>query len=118
MTQNQKIIQLYYQKIDEKDIDTVLNLFKDDALYERAETNFKGKKSLRQFYHHDRKLTGTHTLNHIYAQDDTVMVYGNFTGTNGKNQNITIDFADFFRIKSQKITFRKTYLAKGAEIVT
>lgn len=117
MTQNQNIIRSYYKKIDAQAVTDVLDLFSENASYERADSTFYGKAELTQFYQHDRKLIGIHALEHLFQEQDQVMVYGTFVGTNGQAKNITIDFADFFRLKDDQIIFRKTYLAKGSEVV-
>ena len=66
MDTNLSLIISYYQEVDAKNIDTVLDMFHEDAHYIRAEKTISGKQALRQFYTKERRLNGRHKLKKNY----------------------------------------------------
>jgi len=112
------IITEYYSRIDENDLDWVMNLFADDAVYLRADSKYCGIKELNEFFRADRKIRGQHNLDAIWSFDDKVICTGTFKGVGKEGDGRKVRFSDFWRFNSQDLVDeRRTFLALGHEFV-
>lgn len=106
----------YYKAVDSGDLDTLYSLFSDDIEYQRCEENISGIEALKEFYGVNRTIHGKHTVHSIVSEEDVIATRGVFKGKNGKNEDIILNFADFFVFNQEgQIAKRFTYLAEGFE---
>ncbi|MEM6935905.1 MAG: nuclear transport factor 2 family protein [Pseudomonadota bacterium] len=108
----------YYNRVDAGDVDWVINLFAEDAVYDRASEVYKDRTAIEQFYRSERKIDGRHTLTNVASSNDTVLVDGEFQGCGADGSSKKIGFADCWRFnEAGKVTSRNTYLAIGSDYV-
>ena len=93
----------YYETVDAGDVEGVLALFTEDAVYARpGYAPFEGHEALRAFYAGDRVIeSGRHTVEHMVVQDDgaaepRVAVHGRFEGRLKDGSDASLRFADFY----------------------
>lgn len=101
----------YYELVDAQDLDAMLDLFADDARYERPGYEpLSGRGDLEAFYRNDRVIaSGAHTLDDVVIEGDTAAVRGRFDGELKDGRSVSVRFADFFRYESDRIAERHTY---------
>lgn len=117
MNYKEKVLE-YYKLVDSKELEEMFKLFSNDVIYVRGEEEINGMDSLKDFYLKDRKLNGNHALKEIEELNKKVIVKGTFKGTNHKNDNLDLNFADFFYFNSEGLIFRReTYLANGFVLI-
>lgn len=114
---NAGIVELYYQKIDARDIDWVVSMFAEEATYQRAEAAYVGKQAIGDFYRDGRKIQGKHTLSGVIAAAERVVAYGEFNGVGAQNQPVHVGFCDVWTFKDSLVVKRQTYLAIGSAYV-
>jgi ketosteroid isomerase-like protein len=108
------IVLQYYDAVDSGELDTLYALFSDDIEYQRCEENILGIEALKEFYSVNRTIHGKHTVYSILFEKDTVATRGVFKGKNGRDEDIILNFADFFVFnQGGQIAKRFTYLAEG-----
>ncbi len=108
----------YYDRVDAGDVDWVINLFSEDAVYDRASEVYASKAAIEQFYRSERKIEGRHTLTNVASCKDTVLVDGEFRGRGADGSLKKIGFADCWRFNNAgQVTRRNTYLAIGSDYV-
>lgn len=100
----------YYEAVDLRDLERVLSLFAEDAVYERpGYATFRGRHELRTFYEIERIIdTGTHRITSTVASGRTVAVQGSFEGRTVDGHELSLRFADFFE-GDREIDRRLTY---------
>ncbi|MFT4311691.1 MAG: nuclear transport factor 2 family protein [Candidatus Woesearchaeota archaeon] len=89
--------------MDAKSFPKMFELFSENIIYIRGEQTISGMKAFRDFYIHQRKLSGQHTIKKILVFDKQVIVKGVF---DGKNSN-----------ENTQIIQRETYLANGFKLI-
>lgn len=115
MTRLQQIIQ-YYHDVDQQDIDAVLALFSDDAIYKRADAAYVGKNAIEHFYRNERMIRGAHTLDRTCDQPEAsrVLVTGEFRGRGADEAPRVVRFTDVWEFNATgQVGRRETYLALG-----
>ena len=112
-----KIIELYYQKIDAEELDWVVDLFTEDALYQRADMIYADRQSIAHFYRFERGIRGKHTLAGILAEGEVVAAYGKFEGVGADGSPRTVEFCDIWNFDGSKVKRRQSYLSFGSEYV-
>jgi ketosteroid isomerase-like protein len=106
------VVTRYYQAVDSNDITALLNLFADDAVYERpGYPPLNGRADLQEFYTSTRIIrTGEHVITDRLETSKAIAVQGTFTGTVVGGHVVTLRFSDFFEIgPDERITRRTTY---------
>ena len=112
------IVQEYYPRVDAEDVEWVIALFADDAVYHRADSSYVGKRAISSFYRGERKILGRHTLENIATDDDKVLVNGVFCGEGHDGSLKKVGFADVWQFDATGlVTHRQTYLAIGSGYV-
>ena len=112
------IVTDYYSRVDSEDVDWVLALFAEDAVYDRADARYVGKDAITRFYRGERKILGAHRLETVTATERTVMVNGVFAGVGHDGSAKCVGFADVWEFADTGlIANRKTYLALGSGYV-
>lgn len=103
-------VSAYYPLIDAGDIDGVLRLFADDAIYDRpGYPQFHGQSQLRAFYREVRTIeSGLHTVENIVALGLSVAVEGTFQGTLKSGAQVSLRWADFWILNSSWQAIRRT----------
>lgn len=104
-------VRKYYECVDAHDVDGLLQLFAEDAWYERpGYGRLSGRQALRDFYGSGRViLTGSHTLRNLIQRGGRVAVEGRFIGRLKDGSSVEADFADFFLLDGDLIQERRTY---------
>jgi hypothetical protein len=113
-------IEEYYRRIDAVDIDWVIDLFRDDARYQRADAVYEGKGAIDDFFRSKRKIRGQHIIDGVSLDSGkrTVIASGRFEGVGEAGDGRSVGFADFWRFDDGgKVMQRTTYLAVGHQIV-
>nr|WP_062330524.1 nuclear transport factor 2 family protein [Herbidospora sakaeratensis] len=92
------LVRAYYDRVDSDDVDGLLALFADDAVYERpGYVPLNGRAALKRFYQDQRIIEhGRHTLDEVIAGPDRIAVSGAFAGRLKDGRNVDLRFADFF----------------------
>jgi ketosteroid isomerase-like protein len=114
---NADIVRLYYEKIDQQDVDWVIGIFARDSQYQRADSVYDGKDAIAQFYRTGRKIRGAHTVAGILNTGEQVVAHGKFTGFGSDGKVLDVGFCDIWTFKDSAVSLRQTYLALGADFV-
>ena len=101
----------YYAAVDEGDTEGLVQLFDQDATYNRPGYDpIIGRTALTEFYNGTRVIaSGDHTLNTVLSDESQVAVAGTFNGRLKDGREITQNFADFFLFAGDLIVQRQTY---------
>lgn len=104
-------VQAYYDRVDANDVDGLLELFAENAWYERpGYDRFTGRPALRAFYSGARVIeSGRHTISRTVEGRDCVAVEGRFEGRLKDGRDVSLRFADFFELDGERIGGRRTY---------
>lgn len=108
---NRALVQRYYDLVDVNDVDGLVALFADDAVYERPGYEpLRGKEAIEAFYRGGRVIErGQHTLTNFVVGGGDVAVEGGFSGVLRDGRSVEVRFADFFRIADRQFLERHTY---------
>lgn len=110
------IVADYYPRIDRVDIEWVLSLFAEDAVYERADITYDGLPAIRKFFSVDRRIRGVHVIDGLWSDEatGTVFVTGRFEGKGAEGDARMVKFADIWHFDDQGLVRkRQTYLGLG-----
>lgn len=104
-------VQEYYRRIDAHDVESLLELFAENARYERPGYDpLVGRSALRQFYFAARVIeSGAHAIARVVEAGDSVAVEGRFSGELKDGRHVELGFADFFVLSAEMIVGRRTY---------
>lgn len=112
------IVERYYAQIDAQEIDAVMALFRDDAVYERADSRFAGKPAIDAFFRHARLIRGEHRIEQILSLGREVIATGRFEGVGAAGDPRSVGFVDLWSFdEALLVTKRRTYLAVGHQVV-
>lgn len=105
------LVEEYYRLVDAKALDDMLDLFADDAVYERPGYEpLEGKTAISAFYRGQRIIeSGRHTLHCVLVDGDEAAVQGSFDGTLRDGSSVSVRFADFFSVRDSSFAHRNTY---------
>jgi len=107
------LARLYYTLVDAGDIEALLGLFAEDAIYARPGYHpLVGLSEIARFYRKDRViLRGHHKLAEVLASGGHVAVRGEFSGVVRSGESVLVGFADFFDCTERQTQFatRHTY---------
>jgi hypothetical protein len=104
----------YYQLIDVKLLDRVIDLFAADATYLRAGQILDGKNQIAAFYKNDRKLDGKHEITGLWPQGLGATVCGTFHFKDASRASIYF-FDHWVFDTSGYVASRRTFLLNGSE---
>jgi steroid Delta-isomerase len=92
------IVRSYYRMVDAGDVEGLVGLFDDDAVYHRPGYEpLIGKAALLQFYNGERVIAdGRHTVSTMLVSTGEVAVHGSFHGALRDGAQVDLRFADFF----------------------
>ncbi|MFE3741850.1 nuclear transport factor 2 family protein [Streptomyces sp. NPDC059134] len=102
----------YYAKVDAGDVDGLLALFAEDAVYRRPGYEpMWGKPYLESFYRGERVIAeGRHEVVTVTTQSPRVAVTGTFSGVLKDDSRVHLGFADLFTAGADGLfTHRETY---------
>ena len=114
------IIREYYRRIDAHDTAWVVDLFAEDATYDRADATYRGRAAIAHFFQVERQIRGSHTLDDLLcdARLGLVAVTGAFEGAGKAGDARNVGFADVWRFNAdQRVIRRQTFLALGSQYV-
>ncbi|MEU8782540.1 nuclear transport factor 2 family protein [Streptomyces sp. NPDC048637] len=115
--QHGALVRRYYDLVDAKNIDGLLALFSDDAVYQRpGYPAIHGREAMRAFYTGQRIIEhGHHKLFTVISEDAQVSTRGEFRGQLKDGRSISVGFADFFTVgEGGLFTHRDTYFSMPA----
>ncbi len=108
----------YYSWIDARELDNVMGLFAEDALYNRAGEVYSGKPQIDEFFRHLRKLDGVHSIEGIFVNGFNAFVVGEFKGVGYSNNPKQTGFIDHWQFNPEGLVIeRKTALVEGSAYV-
>jgi len=105
-------VRRYYRHVDAHEIDALLDLFADDAVYARPGYEpLNGRAEIENFYRAERVITsGRHTVCSVLVDGAQVAVHGEFAGTVRTGEQVGLRFADFFVLdETGRFTRRDTF---------
>jgi ketosteroid isomerase-like protein len=105
-------VRSYYSLVDRGDITELVQLFTQDAVYQRpGYPPMRGRGELERFYREERVIkSGHHAVESVMSSHSRVAVTGSFAGTLHSGQDVTLRFADFFVLGDDgKFSRRDTY---------
>ena len=120
MSTHSSIIEAYYPRIDSSDIDWVVALFADDAVYERADAKYSNKQEIEEFFSKERQIRGRHVIEDLWPDEEAkqVVAIGRFEGVGAEGDPRSVGFADVWQFNDQqRVTKRRTFLALGNDYV-
>lgn len=106
----------YYPAIDRVDTEAVLSLFAADAIYKRADREYRSLPEIREFFCEKRQIRGRHIIDQIWADtaERKVVVTGTFEGKGAAGDPRTVEFADVWQFNDAGlVSKRQTFLALG-----
>lgn len=112
----EETLRAYYEAVDAEEYDRLFDLFAEDVVYHRpGQPPLEGIEEFRAFYLHDRPIEeGTHEVEAMCRDGDTVVVRGTFEGTLD-GEAVSFGFADFHEFDEEgAICKRWTYTDLGA----
>lgn len=107
-----RVVRSYYDMVDIGDLEGVLQLFCEGAVYRRpGYSPLVGRGELRAFYSSERMIDhGKHELADVVSEAGRVAVRGTFSGTLKDRRTVDVEFADFFVIEpSGRFSRRDTF---------
>ncbi|MDE1918385.1 MAG: nuclear transport factor 2 family protein [Sphingomonadales bacterium] len=112
-------IREYYRRIDADDLDWVLSIFAEDAVYDRADATYRGIDAVSEFFRVTRRISGIHEIDRVWSVDPwTVVATGQFAGTGVAGDVRAVRFVDIWHFDAgTHVDRRQTYLALGHEYV-
>ena len=104
-------VETYYRLVDAQALEEMLDLFTDDAVYERPGYEpLRGKPAIEAFYRGERVIvSGEHTLANIVVEDARAAVEGSFAGVLRDGRHVEVGFSDFFSLRDGRFATRRTY---------
>ncbi|MCC8380741.1 nuclear transport factor 2 family protein [Xenorhabdus sp. PB30.3] len=101
----------FFEFIDNREFNNILNLVTEDVVYERpGYSTIQGKASLFNFYSKERVvLKGKHTITNIVTEGSFSVFSGIFSGTLKNKENIELSFCDFCQFDNHLLSKRKTF---------
>ncbi|QIS21222.1 nuclear transport factor 2 family protein [Nocardia terpenica] len=102
-------VQRYYDLVDAGEVDELVNLFAEEAVYHRpGYPPMVGRAALSEFYRTQRVIKfGAHTLSQVTAAESDVAVHGEFAGVLKDDSEVTVRFADFFALDADGFFTRR-----------
>ncbi len=110
------IIAGYYPAIDRSEVEQILKLFADDAIYQRADAEYRDLPAIRKFFSEDRQIRGRHVVDGLWVDEAsrTVFVTGRFEGQGAAGDARAVGFADIWHFGAAGlVSKRQTFLALG-----
>jgi hypothetical protein len=104
----------YYESIDKGHVETALSMFSKNAVYERCNKRFIGKKRIKRFYSSERRILGRHHLELLTKKHNIMVVKGIFRGKDYRRKPIIIKFMDVFYFEKRCLVKRReTFVSRG-----
>ncbi|AXE81846.1 nuclear transport factor 2 family protein [Streptomyces atratus] len=103
-----RLVERYYDLVDQNDIPGLVSLFTTDVVYERpGYPPLRGIGELERFYRQDRVIeSGKHSLRGVVTNKELIAVHGDFEGRLKNGKDVCVRFADFFQV-AQEGLFRR-----------
>lgn len=115
MTTDPDAIRDYYEYVDSEAYEELFELFADDVVYHRpGQEPIEGMDDFERFYREVRPIErGTHTIDDLIVDDETIAVRGRFDGVL-EGQQVAFGFSDFHRFDEDgRIEERWSYTDTG-----
>lgn len=113
---SRELIRAYFRAVDANDIDSVVESFHDDIVYERPGYEaISGKDRLRQFFTEERIIAeGRHAVEDVLVDGDRVAAWGSFAGKSRTGADLRESFCDVYEMRDDKIYRRRTFFFRPA----
>ena len=112
------LVQEYYPRIDAGDVLWVVDLFDEQAVYDRASEIHRGRAAIQLFYSSHRKIKVTHSDLNFWQSGNDVFVEGHFDGVGDDGSARGGDFSDHWTFnKAGKVILRRTSLFTGSAAI-
>ncbi len=97
-TDLRRAVQGYYDALDSDDVESVLEFFSGDVLYQRpGYERMNGIEALRRYYEETRLIApGRHVLRTMIVEGHQVAAHGEWEGELREGGRRTVGFAAFF----------------------
>ena len=106
----------YYPAIDRSDVEHILRMFAEDAVYDRAGIEYRHMPTIRKFFSEDRQISGEHIISGLWADEANrrVFVTGRFEGQGAAGDPRSFGFADVWHFNNADlVSKRESFLALG-----
>jgi ketosteroid isomerase-like protein len=111
-------IEKYYRQIDAQDVDSLMGLFAEDAIYFRCESELRGRSEILRFFSEERKIRGVHHIETLLSLGDRVVAIGRFEGKGAVGDARSVGFVDVWEFnEAGRIRRRRTFLATGSQFI-
>jgi ketosteroid isomerase-like protein len=109
LTKGENLIRRYYSCVDRNDVDGLVALFHNDAVYRRpGYPEMKGRDAMAAFYRGGRKFrAGSHDFTAVLDTGTHVAVHGEFHGELHDGTPMDLRFADFFEVGADGLFARR-----------
>ncbi|MEV1290457.1 nuclear transport factor 2 family protein [Micromonospora sp. NPDC049679] len=110
------VVRDYFAAIDANDIEKVLRLFHEGAVYERPGYEaIRGKDELRRFYTEKRVIaTGSHDVAGILVEGTQATAWGSFAGRSHARKPLEERWCDVYGFLGVQIAYRRTHFFRPA----
>lgn len=100
------------QIIDQQRWDDLPSVLAEDCVVERpGAAPLVGLARIDRFYRHERPIRdGRHVVHHLLTGSDTAACWGVFTGRTADGTAVEVRFAETYRLRSDRIVQRTTYV--------
>ena len=94
----ERAVRTYYQLVDANDVDGVVAMFAEDAVYNRPGYDpLIGRRQIERFFRDQRVIErGRHTVTEVVVSGSVVAVHGACSATLKSGRDLDLRFADFF----------------------
>ena len=102
--------------IDGRDWAGLSDLLHEEAIYERPGYEpFVGKPAILDFYLTKRIISlGQHRVEKVLSDGSNIACWGSFSGVAKNGRNLSMRFADVYRLKEGRIDLRRTFFDSPA----
>lgn len=106
----EQVVRRYFTYVDAGQTSRLLELFTEDAEYDRQGTPpITGKSALARFYTEERVIaSGQHHLDDVCIGNDWVAVRGTLRGQLTSGEQVDISFTDWYHFRDGLIDKRQT----------
>lgn len=112
------IVERYYGHVDACAFEAIIDMFAENAVYERAGMIYEGKARIARFFAEERLIRGRHLLEDMVCWGERAIVLGRFEGVGAAGDPRSVGFVDIWEFDATgRVKRRRTLLAAGHQIV-
>jgi ketosteroid isomerase-like protein len=116
MRSQRETVQEYFRCVDAGDVEALLAVFADDAVYERpGYPPLEGIARIRAFYEGERVIDhGAHDVEGIVVEGDHAAAWGSFRGVSRAGAALEERWSDVYRFADGRIVYRRSHFFRPA----